>query len=44
MLRLNRLQQQLGATFQCFDLGDYPLHISDEALERLTELIRETRT
>ena len=35
--------EAIGATFQCFDLGDYPLQISDEALTRLTELIRETR-
>ncbi len=32
----------LGASFQCLDLGDYPLHITNEALDRLTELIRET--
>ncbi len=31
----------LGATFQCFDLGDYPLQIDAQALERLTMLIRE---
>jgi len=31
----------LGATFQCFDLGDYPLQIDTQALERLTTLIRE---
>jgi 4-oxalomesaconate hydratase len=31
----------LGATFQCFDLGDYPLQIDAQALERLTLLIRE---
>jgi 4-oxalomesaconate hydratase len=30
----------LGATFQCFDLGDYPLQIDAQALERLTTLIR----
>jgi 4-oxalomesaconate hydratase len=35
--------EAIGATFQCFDLGDYPLQISGEALTRLTELIRETR-
>lgn len=34
--------EALGATFQCFDLGDYPLQISTEALTRLTDLIRET--
>jgi 4-oxalomesaconate hydratase len=37
-----RAAEALGATFQCLDLGDYPLHISTQALERLTELIRET--
>ena len=31
----------LGATFQCFDLGDYPLQIDAQALERLTMLIRK---
>ena len=31
----------LGATFQCFDLGDYPLQIDARALEQLTTLIRE---
>ncbi len=31
----------LGATFQCFDLGDYPLQFDAQALERLTMLIRE---
>jgi 4-oxalomesaconate hydratase len=31
----------LGATFQCFDLGDYPLQIDAQVLERLTLLIRE---
>jgi 4-oxalomesaconate hydratase len=34
--------EALGATFQCFDLGDYPLNVDNEALTRLTELIRET--
>jgi 4-oxalomesaconate hydratase len=32
----------LGATFQCLDLGDYPLQIGTEALLRLADLIRET--
>ena len=36
-----RAAEILGATFQCFDLGDYPLHIDAQALERLTMLIRE---
>ena len=31
----------LGATFHCFDLGDYPLQIDAHVLERLTLLIRE---
>jgi 4-oxalomesaconate hydratase len=36
-----RAAEILGATFQCFDLGDYPLQIDPQALERLTMLIRE---
>jgi 4-oxalomesaconate hydratase len=31
----------LGASFQCFDLGDYPLTIDALALTRMTELMRE---
>ncbi len=31
----------LGAEFQSLDLGDYPLVIGREAVDRLTELIRE---
>ena len=31
----------LGAAFQCFDLGDYPLTITDAAMEGLVELFRE---
>ncbi|HXR64367.1 MAG TPA: PIG-L deacetylase family protein [Ktedonobacteraceae bacterium] len=34
--------EALGASFQCFDLGDYPLSIDASVLARLTELIRET--
>lgn len=33
--------EALGASFQCFDLGDYPLTIDTAALTRLTDLIRE---
>lgn len=33
--------EALGASFQCFDLGDYPLTIDAAALARITELIRE---
>lgn len=36
-----RAAEALGASFQCFDLGDYPLTIDAAALTRLTELIRE---
>src|SRR6266700_7249206 len=36
-----RAAEILSATFQCFDLGDYPLQIDAQALERLTMLIRE---
>ena len=31
----------LGAEFRCFDLGDYPLTITDEAMRRLVDLFRE---
>jgi 4-oxalomesaconate hydratase len=31
----------LGAEFDCFDLGDYPLEVEGEALERLVDAIRE---
>ncbi len=34
--------EALGASFQCFDLGDYPLTVDGDTLLRLTELIRET--
>ncbi len=37
----SRAAEALGATFQCFDLGDYPLNASEQALTRLTDLIRE---
>lgn len=33
--------EAVGASFQCFDLGDYPLNIDAQALTSLTELIRE---
>ncbi|MGO4330309.1 PIG-L deacetylase family protein [Cupriavidus sp. 2TAF22] len=33
----------LGATLECFDLGDYPLRVSDEALLRLADIYRELR-
>lgn len=31
----------IGAGFRCFDLGDYPLVIDTQALERLVDLFRE---
>ena len=31
----------VGATFRCLDLGDYPLNISNDALDHLVELFRE---
>ncbi len=36
-----RAAEILGATFQCFDLGDYPLQIDAGVLERLAMLMRE---
>jgi 4-oxalomesaconate hydratase len=30
----------VGATFRCLDLGDYPLNITDTALEQIVELFR----
>ncbi|SJM55002.1 PIG-L deacetylase family protein [Gulosibacter sp. 10] len=34
---------EVGASFEGFDLGDYPLQITDEAIERLAELMRDYR-
>lgn len=31
---------ELGAGFECFDLGDYPLEVDRAALDRLVELMR----
>lgn len=31
----------LGATFRCLDLGDYPLNITDSAMQQMVELFRE---
>ncbi|MCS7051736.1 MAG: PIG-L family deacetylase, partial [Thermomicrobium sp.] len=33
----------LGARFLCFDLGDYPLEVDRDAMERLAQLIRDIR-
>jgi 4-oxalomesaconate hydratase len=31
----------VGADFECFDLGDYPLVVDDAAVQRLVELLRD---
>lgn len=31
----------VGASFRCFDLGDYPLKITDDAMGQLVDLLRE---
>jgi 4-oxalomesaconate hydratase len=36
-----RAAAALGAEFRCLDLGDYPLVVEGEALERLVDAIRE---
>jgi 4-oxalomesaconate hydratase len=36
-----RAAEALGADFHCLDLGDYPLQIDTEALEQISEVIRE---
>ena len=33
----------VGATFRCLDLGDYPLRITDAAMEELVEMFREVQ-
>lgn len=33
--------EAVGAEFECFDLGDYPLEVDREARDRLVELMRE---
>lgn len=33
----------VGATFQCLDLGDYPLTITNDALTRLVQLLRDEK-
>src|SRR5438046_1543056 len=37
-----RAAAELGARFQCLDLGDYPLIVKNEAVERLIALIVDT--
>jgi len=36
-----RAAETLGADFHCLDLGDYPLQIDTDALEQISEVIRE---
>ncbi|HIY65983.1 MAG TPA: PIG-L family deacetylase [Candidatus Agrococcus pullicola] len=31
----------VGASFECFDLGDYPLQVPDEAIDRLADVMRD---
>lgn len=38
-----RAAEILGGTLECFDLGDYPLRVPDEALLRLADIYREIR-
>lgn len=33
----------VGARFQCLDLGDYPLRLTDEAVDKLVEVIRTVK-
>jgi 4-oxalomesaconate hydratase len=33
--------QAVGATFRCLDLGDYPLNINNEAMDRLVGIFQE---
>jgi 4-oxalomesaconate hydratase len=33
----------LGADFRCLDLGDYPLNLSDQAMDELVEIFRESQ-
>jgi 4-oxalomesaconate hydratase len=35
------LPRSLGLLFRCLDLGDYPLKITDSAMEQMIELFRE---
>lgn len=37
-----RAAAAVGASFECLDLGDYPLRVSDEALNTLVRIIVET--
>jgi len=36
-----RAAEALGADFHCLDLGDYPLQVDTDALEQISEVIRE---
>jgi 4-oxalomesaconate hydratase len=41
-LEASEAAEALGASFECLDLGDYPLEVDKKALERLTAIIVET--
>ena len=36
-----RAAEAVGATFQCLDLGDYPLRVDDQALDQLIKLMTD---
>ena len=33
--------EAVGASFECFDLGDYPLHVPEDAINRLADVMRD---
>lgn len=33
--------EAVGASFRCLDLGDYPLTITEDAIDRLTQILRD---
>src|SRR5688572_11904296 len=36
-----RAAEAVGATFQCLDLGDYPLRVDDQALDQLIKIMTD---
>jgi len=39
-----RAAEAVGATFQCLDLGDYPLRVDDQALDQLIKIMTDLAT
>jgi len=39
----NAAARTVGAVFRCLDLGDYPLTITDTAMEQIVEIIRDVQ-